>query len=101
MKRLLPILLAAALAGCATRPVTRVDTRPVLVPVTERAVAPAQLPVPPAPLGPNPGDAVAALDLALAKLCEYVAYAETADLLLLHAAGLDPEARVEEPVCRR
>ncbi len=45
-------------------------------------------------------DARAALDLALAQICEWVRYGTRADILLQHAAGIAPiEQRVREPVC--
>lgn len=92
------------LTACATRPpIVRVDTREVVVTRIEKALTEQQVrdTVPPAPMGRRPEALSAALDLALAKLCEYVAYAERADPMLQHSAGVAITQRVRELVCQR
>lgn len=69
MNRIVVILAALAIAGCAGRePAVRVEIQRVNVPVA--CVDPADVPARPAPLAKRPADARSALDLALAKLIE-------------------------------
>jgi hypothetical protein len=100
MKRLI-LLAALGAAACAHGP-TEIRTQEVAVTHVERAITPDQVRAvaPPAPMGPRPSSMSAALDLAIAKLCEYVGYADRADTLLQHAAGMTPVQRVLEPICR-
>lgn len=105
--RIKAILTVAALiivAACATPPaITRIDTRDVVVTKIERPLTEQQVreTVPPAPMGRRPDAIPAALDLAIAKLCEYVGYAERADPMLMHSAGVAITQRVREPICGR
>jgi hypothetical protein len=101
MRRLILACAIAALAGCATAPVKEIATRDVVVTRTEKSVKAADVPTPPAAMPARPGNISAALDLALAKLCEYVGYTEKADPLLQNAAGVSLGDRVREPICRR
>ena len=102
MRRLV-IVAALAAAGCGVstgrRPV-EIETQDVVVTHVERAITEQQVreTAPPAPLGPRPPAISGALDAALAKLCEYVGYADRADTLLQHGAGLQPARRVFEPI---
>lgn len=103
MKTILSLFAAMALTACATRaPVHEIRTQEVAVTHVERPVTEQQVReiAPPAPMGPRPSTLRAALDLAVAKLCEYVGYADRADPLLQHAAGLTPVQRVVEPICQ-
>lgn len=80
MKALFPFLL---LAGCATaEPAVRVETVEVPVIRVEKCVAKADVPELPAALPPRPSYLPAALDLALAKVLEWVSYGEKADAVL-------------------
>lgn len=104
MKATLILFGALALSACATpAPIHDIRTQEVAVTHVERAVTEQQVReiAPPAPMGPRPSALSAALDLAVAKLCEYVGYAGRADPLLQHAAGLTPVQRVVEPICQR
>ena len=99
MHRLLitaPLLLMAC--SCAT-PATRTETVEVKVPVATRPITPAQVPTPPAPLGPRPSSLSAAADTLLAKVCEFVGYALKADPLLRVSAGQQPVALPKYPEC--
>lgn len=100
--RILALAAALSIAACASSGVKEIETHEVVVTRTERAVSEEQVreTVPPAPLSPRPADVSSALDVAIAKLCEWVGYGEKADLLLQHAAGISPAQRVVEPVCR-
>lgn len=101
MRLLLTAGCTLALAACATRgPVREIQTRDVVVTHVERAVRPDQVPTPPAPLEQRASPISAALDQAVAKICEYVAYADFADPLLQHAAGAAAVSRIVEPVCQ-
>lgn len=65
------ILCAVLLTGCASSPqAVRVETVRVNVPVG--CVEPANVPALPAPLPPRPDDARPALDIAVAKLVEFM-----------------------------
>jgi hypothetical protein len=102
MKKLIAAAAALAAAACTTAGPLEIETRDVVVTRTERPVTEAQVreAAPPAPLGPRPASLSATLDAALAKLCEYVRYAELADPLIQHAAGIAVTQRVAEPVCQ-
>lgn len=93
------VLAIALLAGCSTPTVTKVETIEVKVPVAVQPIRADQVPQPPAPLPKRPADARAALDVALAKVCEFVAYAVKADPLLRISAGGDPRALPVYPEC--
>jgi hypothetical protein len=73
----------------------------VSVPIATHPVKPADVPQLPAPLPPRPKDARPALDLALAQVCSFVAYAVKADALLRVSAGLPPMAPPKYPECER
>jgi hypothetical protein len=102
MKTLILSAALLALAACATAPVREIETQEVVVTHVERAITEQQVreTAPPAPMGPRPGTVSAALDASLAKLCEYVSYADRADTLLQHGAGMAPVQRVMEPICQ-
>lgn len=99
--KLLYLLACTAQAGCAATTARGIDTQEVAVTHTERAVTEKQVLDNPAPtpLGPRPADARPAADLLAAKVCEYVHFAATADLLAQHAAGMTPRPRIFEPMC--
>jgi hypothetical protein len=97
---LVSLIAAAGLAACAT-PATRIETVEVKVPVAVHPVAPKDVPQIPAPLGPRPKDARAALDVSQAQVCRFVAYALKADPLLRISAGLPPLEPVKFPECER
>ncbi|MEA3042956.1 MAG: hypothetical protein QOH47_794 [Sphingomonadales bacterium] len=103
MRRLI-ILAALAATACATTGarVREVQTQDVVVTHVEQAITAQQVrdTAPPPPMGPRPATISGALDAALAKLCEYVGYADRADVLIHHGAGLAPASRVFEPVCQ-
>lgn len=97
---LVAFLSVALLVSCATpAPVREVAVQEVVITRTERAVAASDVPTPPAPLAARPADISASLDLALAQVCAWVAYAEKADPLLQIAAGIAVAPRVQEPAC--
>lgn len=96
MKKLVLIL---ALAGCST-PIVEEKIVEVEVPVNSYPVKPTEIPSFPKPLAPYPGTTSQALDLAVAKICEYYAYALAADPLMWAGAGLSPKPMPDEPVCR-
>ncbi len=94
----------AMITACATPPaITRIDTRDVVVTKIERPLTEQQVreTVPPAPMGRRPEALSAALDLALAQMCAWVRYAERADPMLQHSAGIPVTQRVNEPICQR
>lgn len=68
--------------ACASKPAIEVRTVRVEVPVPVACVAAADVPVRPGPLPPRPEDARQALDLAVAKVLEWVGYGEKADAVL-------------------
>jgi hypothetical protein len=94
------VLGALVLAACQTPP-TRTETVEVKVPVATHPVAPADVPALPAPLPQRPADARQALDVALAQVCRFVAYAVKADPLLRLSAGLPAEDAPKYPECER
>lgn len=96
------IILGAmiALTACTSpAPIKEVRTIEVPVPVLEKPISPADIPPVPAPLGPRPDSLSQAADTLLAKLCEFVSYAEKASPLLQLSAGLPPAARLAFPEC--
>lgn len=99
---LISTVVCLGLAACATTRVREIETRDVVITRTERPLTSAQVEglAPPAPLGPRPGPLSSALDAAMAKLCEYVGWADRADAMLRHAAGLPAAQRIVEPVCQ-
>lgn len=99
MKRLL-YTMALVISGCATN-ATRTETVEVKVPVAVQPIKPAQVPSPPAPLGPRPQSLSAAADALLAKVCELEAYALKADPLLRLSAGMPQSALPKFPECER
>lgn len=70
------------LSACASKPAIEVRTVRVEVPVPVACIAAADVPVRPGPLPPRPEDARQALDLAVAKVLEWVGYGEKADAVL-------------------
>jgi hypothetical protein len=99
--RAIPIAVALALTACHTPGPVEVRTQEVVVTRVEHAITEAHVREnpPPAPLGPRPPNISAALDAALAKLCEWVAWGARSDALNQHAAGMRSAERVREPVC--
>lgn len=99
MKRLL-IFAALALAACSTPPAVKetvVVDRPVSV--LEKPFTAAEIPAVPAPLGKRPADLGQAADQLLAKVCEFVSYAERANPLLRLGAGLPTGPALAFPEC--
>jgi len=99
--KLLYLLACAALAGCAGTTTRGIETQEVAVTHVERAVTERQVldnPAP-APLPARPEDARSAADLLAAKLCEYVRFGASADLMAQHAAAMTPRRRLREPIC--
>ncbi len=70
------------LSACASKPAIEVRTVRVEVPVPVACVAAADVPERPGPLPPRPEDARQALDLAVAKVLEWIGYGEKADAVL-------------------
>lgn len=70
------------LSACASKPAIEVRTVRVEVPVPIPCVVAADIPERPGPLPPRPADARQALDLAVAKVLEWVGYGEKADAVL-------------------
>jgi hypothetical protein len=99
MKRLL-YAAAFVLGGCATG-ATRTETVEVVKPVATRPIRPADVPTLPAPLPKRPESVSSALDLALAQVCRFVAYALKAEPLLRVSAGLPPAESPKYPECER
>ncbi|MGE0179001.1 MAG: hypothetical protein AB7O91_04170 [Sphingomonas sp.] len=97
------IFAALALSACATAPVREIETRDVVVTRTERPITEQQVrdAPPPAPLPSRPTDARAALELALAQVCSWVAWGLRVDPLLQHSAGMPIAGRIAEPACQR
>lgn len=92
--------LAATATSCSTPPaVTKVQTVEVKVPVAVQPIRSDQVPVLPAPLPKRPDSPSAALDVALAKICEFVGYAVQADPLLRISAGEKPAPPPAYPEC--
>lgn len=96
--RKLTYMSIALLAACQT-PATRIQTVEVKVPVAVQPITAAQVPTPPAPLGPRPQNLSAAADTLLAKVCEFVGYAIKADPLLRLSAGAPPRDLPKFPEC--
>ena len=88
MRRLLSLCGALALSGCATAQ-RGIEVRTVEVPVlrVETCIDEADIPRRPGPLPRRPASAVAALDIAIAKLLEWTSYGEKADALLKGCAA--------------
>ena len=94
------VLLFAPLAACSTpKPVVRTETVEVKVPVTVYPVYKHQVPVPPTPLPARPADARDALDVAVSKWCEAVAYMLVAQPLLQISSGQAPGIMQTYPEC--
>ena len=98
MKR--AVILALLLSGCAT-PAVKTETVEVKVPVAVQPIKPEQVPVLPAPLPKRPANTSAALDLALAQVCHFVAYAVKADPLLRLSAGMPAAPIPSYPECEK
>lgn len=98
---LLVLALVVALGGCAGTPPVRDRIVEVKVPVPVQPITAAQVPALPAPLPKRPDSPSVALDLALAKVCEFVSYALRADPLLRISAGLPPLEVRRFPECER
>lgn len=104
MKTLALATAFVILAACAQRtPIVRIEPRPVIVTKIEKALTVQQVQetAPPAAMGRRPESLPAALDLALAQMCAWVKYAERADPMIQHSAGMTPTQRVVEPICQR
>ena len=99
--RLLMVATGAALLAACQTPATRTQTVEVKIPVAVQPIKPDQVPTPPAPLGPRPGNLSAAADTLLAKVCEFVGYAIMADPLLRLSAGQQPGTLPKYPECER
>lgn len=97
MKRLL-IATALVLSGCASG-ATQTKVVEVKVPVATAPIKPTDVPVLPAPLPKRPADARQALDLALGKVCEWVAFGLRAQPLLQVSAGEAQKAVQAYPEC--
>lgn len=85
MKRCLTLVAVGALllsAACSHGAAVEVRTVRVEVPVPVPCVVAADIPERPGPLPPRPADARQALDLAVAKVLEWVGYGEKADAVL-------------------
>jgi hypothetical protein len=94
------VSLTVAAAACET-PATRTETIEVKVPVAVQPIKPADVPKPPAPLGPRPQSLSAAADALLSKVCEFVGYTVKADPLLRVSAGQSPVELPRYPECER
>jgi hypothetical protein len=94
------VILALSLAGCQT-PAVRDRIVEVVKPVAVQPIKPADVPVLPSPLPKRPANVSQALDLALAQVCSFVAYAVKADPLLRVSAGLPPMEPPKYPECER
>jgi hypothetical protein len=92
---LMPFLMAGM---CQTAP-TRTETVEVKVPVAVQPITPAQVPTPPAPLGPRPSSLSAAADALCAQVCKLEAYVLRADPLLRVSAGQKPAELPKYPEC--
>lgn len=97
MKRLL-IATALVLSGCASG-ATQTKVVEVKVPVAVQPIAASDIPTLPAPLPKRPTDARQALDLALSKVCEWVAFGLRAQPLLQVSAGEAQKAVQAYPEC--
>lgn len=97
---LVSLIAAAALTACQTPPVRdRVVT--VSVPIATTPIKPADVPKMPAPLPKRPANVSSALDLALGKVCEWVAFGLRADPLLRVSSGQPPLEPPKFPECER
>jgi hypothetical protein len=94
------LIAAAALAvtSCTT-PAVKTETIEVRVPVAVQPITPAQVPTPPAPLGPRPSSLSAAADALFAQVCKLEAYVLRADPLLRVSAGQKPTELPKYPEC--
>jgi hypothetical protein len=93
-------VLSLALSSCAT-PAVKTETVEVKVPVAVQPITPAQVPAPPAPLGPRPSSLSAAADALFAQVCKLEAYILRADPLLRVSAGERPAELPKYPECER
>jgi hypothetical protein len=100
MKRVSVLSISLALAACST-PAVKTETVEVRVPVATTPLKPAQVPTPPAPLGPRPQSLSAAADVLLADHCQWVAFGLRAMPLLRLSAGLPPQEAPKYPECER
>lgn len=89
---------ALLVASCATGP-TKDRIVEVATPVAVQPIKPDQIPALPAPLPKRPANVSSALDLALGKWCEAVAYILKTDPLLRVSAGLPPRDLPPFPEC--
>lgn len=95
------ILLASgamAMTGCSTGP-NRTEVVEVSKPVAVRPITIAQIPALPDRLPSRPPNVSSALDVAMAKICEWVAYGLRADPLLRVSAGGVQRAVQAYPEC--
>lgn len=99
----LPFLLIGMfiMVGCAGTTPVRDRIVEVVKPVAVQPIKSADVPVLPAPLPKRPADARQALDLALAQVCNFVAYALKADPLLRVSAGMPQVEAPKYPECER
>lgn len=75
------LIAAVLLAGCATKPLPRVETVTVKVPVPVPCLDAAQ--IPPRPVKPAmPADAIAALAVAMGWLADWDSYGATVEPML-------------------
>jgi hypothetical protein len=91
-------MLFVALTACAT-PSVKTETVEVKVPVAVQPITPAQVPTPPAPLGPRPSSLSAAADALFAQVCKLEAYVLRADPLLRVSAGEKATELPKYPEC--
>lgn len=92
--------VCSVLAACQSGPIRdRIVT--VSVPIATHPVKASDVPKLPAPLPKRPANVSSALDLALSKWCEGVAYMLRADPLLRVSAGLPPLEPPKFPECER
>jgi hypothetical protein len=94
------VVLSSVTANCTT-PATKTETVEVRVPVAVQPIKPADVPALPAPLPKRPADVRQALDVALAKVCQWVAFGLRAQPLLRLSAGLPPVDAQSYPECER
>jgi len=98
---LLLICLGALCLSACSAPATKTVVQTVSVPVAVQPIKAAQVPTPPAPLGPRPQSLSAAADALLSKVCELEAYVLRADPLLRVSAGEPQQALPKYPECER
>jgi hypothetical protein len=99
--RILALSAMLALSACQHAPEARVQTVEVKVPVAVQPITKDQIPALPRALGPRPGNASDAADVALAGRCEAIAFVIRAYPLLLLSAGLPPAQAPKYPECEK